>query len=67
MICPFMEDADSRCADHFSLNNLSDAFGFCFGRYQACPVYQRMLRDRASGRTIKAAAPVAALAPAGAL
>ncbi len=47
MICPLLELADPRCAAHFNLTNLSDAFTHCVGRYQACPVYQRLLRDRA--------------------
>ena len=48
MICPFLEEADARCGDHFSLTRLSDAFTHCVGRYQACPVYQRLLHDRAA-------------------
>jgi hypothetical protein len=47
MICPLLEQTDPRCADHFSINNLSDAFTHCVGRFQSCPVYQRMVRDRA--------------------
>lgn len=56
MICPFMEEADVRCADHFSLTNLSDMFTHCVGRHQACPVYQRLLRDRATAVQLRSPA-----------
>ncbi len=59
MVCPFLEQADPRCADHFSLINIADAFSHCVGRHQACPVYQRLLTDRLAGRHRTAAgAPV---------
>jgi hypothetical protein len=45
-MCPLMDLADSRCATHFSLTRLSDAFTHCAGRYQDCPVYQRRVNDR---------------------
>ncbi len=45
MVCPFLEKLDARCGEHFSVNNLSDAFGHCFGRYRSCPVYQRLIDE----------------------
>lgn len=47
MSCPFMEEADARCAAHFCLPNLSQTFTHCVGRWQGCEIYQRLLRDRA--------------------
>ena len=45
MICPFLEQADPRCASHLSLTRLSDAFTYCVGRYQSCPVYLYLSRN----------------------
>jgi hypothetical protein len=38
--------ADSRCANHFSLDKLDRAFDHCFGAYQSCPTYIEMLNER---------------------
>lgn len=63
MACPFLEEADTRCAGHFNLTNLSEAFAYCLGRYATCPVYQRLLRDRAVAmHTTVSAAPTARIA-----
>jgi hypothetical protein len=44
--CPFLNRADSRCANHFSLDRLGSAFDHCFGEYKACPTYVEMLDER---------------------
>lgn len=44
--CPFLNRADARCSNHFSLDRLGHAFGYCFGQYQACPVYLELLVER---------------------
>ncbi len=44
--CPFLNRADYRCSNHFSLDHLDRAFDHCFGAYQACPTYQEMLSER---------------------
>jgi hypothetical protein len=44
--CPFLNRADSRCANHFSLDKLDRAFDHCFGAYQSCPTYSEMLSER---------------------
>jgi hypothetical protein len=44
--CPFLNRADSRCAEHFNLDHLGYAFRFCFDRYKACPVYAELLSER---------------------
>jgi hypothetical protein len=44
--CPFLNRADARCGDAFSIDNLDHAFKYCFGRYIACPVYAELLIER---------------------
>jgi hypothetical protein len=44
--CPFLNRADDRCGDHFSLDSLEHAFRYCFDRYKACPVYLELLVER---------------------
>ena len=46
MVCPFLEQDDDRCATHFTVHNLDDAFHHCFGRHESCPVYDLILRSR---------------------
>jgi hypothetical protein len=44
--CPFLNRADARCANHFSVDRLGYAFDFCFGSYKNCPTYLEMLVER---------------------
>ncbi len=44
--CPFLNRADSRCANHFSLDKLDRAFDHCFGAYHSCATYMEMLDER---------------------
>jgi hypothetical protein len=44
--CPFLNRADSRCSNHFSLDRLESAFDHCFGQYKSCPTYGEMLAER---------------------
>lgn len=46
--CPFIESDDSRCASHFSLGRLNEAFDVCVNRHLGCPTYYRLLRERNS-------------------
>jgi hypothetical protein len=46
MHCPFLNRADSRCSDYFSIERLDHAFGFCFGQYHGCRVYLELLVER---------------------
>ncbi len=48
--CPFLNRADYRCSNHFSLDHLDRAFDHCFGAYQSCPTYQEMLNERRGGQ-----------------
>ncbi|MEZ0265954.1 MAG: hypothetical protein ACAI43_14585 [Phycisphaerae bacterium] len=49
--CPFLNRADSRCSDHFSLDQLDHAFDYCFGYYDACASYQQLLAERQARRS----------------
>ena len=42
-MCPFLEDADPRCACHLSLNALEEALGLCADRFDECPAYRQKL------------------------
>jgi hypothetical protein len=44
--CPFLNRSDPRCQRQFSLDDLDHAFEFCFGTYDACPVYRELLSRR---------------------
>ena len=44
--CPFLNRADYRCSNHFSLDRLDRAFTHCFGEYQTCSSYLEMLSER---------------------
>jgi hypothetical protein len=44
--CPFLNRADSRCSNHFSLDRLNHAFDHCFDRYKSCPTYLELLVER---------------------
>jgi hypothetical protein len=48
--CPFWNRADARCGDSFSLDNLDNAFNYCFGRYRSCRVYAELLSERRAKR-----------------
>jgi hypothetical protein len=61
--CPFLDLDDERCASHFSLGRLSEAFDICVNRHLGCPTYYRLLREHnlvthltLHGRTVFAAA-----------
>ena len=40
--CPFLEDADPRCAARFNLGHMAQAFDLCLGRFDACAVYHQL-------------------------
>ncbi len=48
--CPFLNRADYRCSNHFSLDKLDRAFSHCFGTYQACGTYSELLNERRDRR-----------------
>ncbi|HEX8914331.1 MAG TPA: hypothetical protein VF796_18430 [Humisphaera sp.] len=56
--CPFLNRSDERCAAHFSLDHLQDAFDHCVTGYVGCPVYRELLlevrlRRAAAGRELR--------------
>ena len=40
--CPYINLDDSRCAKHFTLGHLTQAFHVCLDGYAACPTYQQL-------------------------
>src|SRR4051812_22310047 len=54
--CPFLNRADARCGDAFSIEKLDHAFEHCFGRYTSCTVYMELLIERRVRRAAAAAA-----------
>lgn len=50
--CPFLNRADRRCSNFFSLERLEHAFGCCFNEYDRCPVYRELLVERRVRRSI---------------
>ncbi len=47
-MCPFADQGESRCAGHWTLKNVFDAFRHCADNYRSCPVYRQMLGDLVS-------------------
>lgn len=45
-MCPHMDKSDSRCAAHWTLQNIARAFAHCANRYYDCPIYIQLLADR---------------------
>src|SRR4051812_41137503 len=54
--CPFLNRADARCSDAFSIEKLDHAFEHCFGRYTSCTVYMELLIERRIRRAEASAA-----------
>ena len=48
--CPFLNRADHRCSDFFSIERLQHAFEHCFHAYRSCGVYQELLIERQTRR-----------------
>jgi hypothetical protein len=44
--CPFLNRADSRCGEKFSLDHLDHAYHYCFDRYSTCAIYHQLLAER---------------------
>lgn len=53
VICPYLDLADERCAGRFTMSKLGEAYRFCFGRPQDCPVHALLasLDPRVPGQT----------------
>jgi hypothetical protein len=48
--CPFLDQNDTRCAEHFRVAGLGQAFEHCLGAYRVCPIYRQIRRGLASKR-----------------
>jgi len=44
-VCPFLDKANVNCAAHLTMGNLNHVFAFCADKFDACPVYQKLLAD----------------------
>jgi hypothetical protein len=44
--CPFLNRDDPRCAAHFRVNHLQNAFDHCAGEYAKCSSYRELLAER---------------------
>lgn len=44
-MCPFLDNTNTNCAAHLTMSDLNHMFGFCADRFDACPVYQRILAN----------------------
>lgn len=47
IVCPFLDEADPRCAAHQSLAKLDEALTLCVDEYQACCAYRQKLLGHA--------------------
>ncbi len=47
-MCPFTERAESKCAAHWTLANVGQAFEHCADNYEHCSVYLNLI-DKRSG------------------
>ncbi len=54
-MCPYANKSDTRCANHWTLRNLFQAFSQCADRYTACPVYRALKQEAFSNDNHKAA------------
>ncbi|NLW86861.1 MAG: hypothetical protein GXY38_08305 [Planctomycetes bacterium] len=45
-MCPFINKADNRCANHWTLRNIMQTFLHCADSYHACPVYRTLLQEQ---------------------
>ena len=42
-MCPFIDNADARCASHLTFRNVAHAFAHCADHFRACPIYQQLI------------------------
>jgi hypothetical protein len=45
-VCPYIEQADERCADHLTMRNICHAFAHCVENYASCQVYQALAGEQ---------------------
>ena len=41
--CPFINLDDPRCAGHFSLSRVDEAFETCLNKHKSCPTFHQLL------------------------
>ncbi|MCC7408549.1 MAG: hypothetical protein IT442_10795 [Phycisphaeraceae bacterium] len=50
--CPFIDREDPRCAAHFSLPRLAQAFGICVNDYARCATYRELCLERPGSQIV---------------
>lgn len=45
-VCPFVDLNDKRCASHFTLSRMDEAFDLCMRRHLHCVTYYQILQER---------------------
>ena len=46
--CPFINLDDPRCAGHFSLSRVDEAFEICLNKHKGCAVFHQLLSGQPS-------------------
>ena len=54
-MCPFIDKANTRCADHMTFRNIANAFGHCANHYTACAVYQKLTAQQFAHDKVRSA------------
>ena len=44
-VCPYVNKSDTRCANHWTLRNLCQAFTHCADQFAVCPVYRALHQE----------------------
>ena len=43
--CPYIDGDDPRCASHFTLGQIDQAFALCLNNHERCPTYKKIQRE----------------------
>jgi len=44
-VCPFVNKGEHRCAAHWTLENVADAFRHCADEYRECPIHRELMQE----------------------
>ena len=47
--CPYIDGDDPRCASHFTLGQIDQAFALCLNDHERCSTYKRIQREANEG------------------
>ena len=45
-MCPLIEQAETKCAAHWTIQNVFETFAHCANHYENCPVYRELVREQ---------------------